>query len=372
MPHEAELKRSIHGMIVSASSWAMRPSVEMRYIGSKIASLSAIARAIAASGICARSLCDPFAGTCTVARYFKSLGLRVVTGDVLLLSYVQQISYIETNRRPSFIKALAQCGNIGSTATASETVLAYLMGLEPTSSFLSAEYSPLGRSQRKFLTADNAGRADAIRNQIAAWTEMGVLSAREFSYLLSALLEAIDRVANTAGTYYAYLKSFNRKSLQAIRLLPPAIVNNGQRNQAHLSDALDLVGRADTDVLYLDPPYNGRNYGGYYHLPESVVRWDRLAVRGKSGVPVCKLSDSPYYHRSTAADALRELVRVSRARCILLHYATDGFITHHQILRILRSRGRTAVTNWSVRKYNSRKAAGAVAQCGHRLYTCLT
>src|SRR5947209_88755 len=74
----------------------------MRYIGSKTASLPGITRAIQRSGIMLRSLCDPFAGSCTVSRHFKALGWRIVTGDLLAQSYALQVAYIELNEPPSF------------------------------------------------------------------------------------------------------------------------------------------------------------------------------------------------------------------------------------------------------------------------------
>jgi hypothetical protein len=82
----------------------------MRYIGSKAASLPAIARVVAGAGASPGSLCDPFAGACTVARHFKAAGWRIVAGDLLALSYALQVAYVRLNRPPAFLGLAAWPG----------------------------------------------------------------------------------------------------------------------------------------------------------------------------------------------------------------------------------------------------------------------
>jgi len=70
----------------------------MRYIGSKASVVNQISAAIDAERNEYSSLCDPFAGPCTVARHFKALGLRVVTGGLLRQSYIFQTVYVQLSR----------------------------------------------------------------------------------------------------------------------------------------------------------------------------------------------------------------------------------------------------------------------------------
>ncbi|MFI3211206.1 MAG: DNA adenine methylase [Peptostreptococcaceae bacterium] len=37
------------------------------------------------------------------------------------------------------------------------------------------------------------------------------------------------------------------------------------------------------DILYLDPPYNERQYSSIYRLPETVARYDNPTLVGISG-----------------------------------------------------------------------------------------
>ena len=50
------------------------------------------------------------------------------------------------------------------------------------------------------------------------------------------------------------------------------------------SDANQLVKDIQCDVLYLDPPYNTRQYITNYHLLETIARYDAPALHGKTGL----------------------------------------------------------------------------------------
>jgi adenine-specific DNA-methyltransferase len=345
----------------------------MRYIGSKTASLSAIAKAFGHGDKRLRSLCDPFAGTCTVARHFKAKGWRVVTGDLLTQSYALQVAYVQMNQPPLFRNLFAinkrQRLN-GSEIPPHEHVLAHLNALHGLEGFVTREYSISGPARRLFFTAANARRIDRIRQTIEKWSESRQITTLEKWYLLACLLEAADRVANTACTYYAYLKRLYRKARLDLSLQPIAIVDNNQSNKAHLLDAASLVKKADADVVYLDPPYNTRNYGAYYHLPETLLLWDRPKTNGKSGI-AHRPCYSPFYHRGTASDALSAVIKAAHAKLLVVHYAEDGLIPHKTILQQLKTSGTTRWTSWGVRAYSSSKSVGSDRTARHRLYWCV-
>jgi adenine-specific DNA-methyltransferase len=258
----------------------------MRYIGSKFEALPHLMTLVRKRAPKAVSFCDPFAGICTVARQFKCHGFRVVTGDQLHLSLMFQTAGVLLNRRPSF-SALrtARMVPVANDAPFAICVAQYLSKVRGVHGFITEHYSEAGRDRRKFFTVSNAMKIDAIRSKISFWKRARLLSEIEERYLLAALIDSVDRVANTAGTYYAYLKSITRKAAHSLQFALPEIINNGQKNTVHLADACDLVGSTEVDVLYLDPPYNERNYAGYYHFPETLARQEEPEVVGRAGVP---------------------------------------------------------------------------------------
>lgn len=342
----------------------------MRYIGSKVATVPVIAGMVRLKAPEARSLCDAFAGTCVVARHFKQLGFRVVTGDLLQLSYVFQLATVQLNRAPSFAKLCkASIVTPQGDEKALLVVLRHLDGLPGRPGHITRHYSPAGCAGRRFFTVDNAERIDRIRGTIAMWRRGGLLSESEEAYLVACLLDAADKVANTAGTYFAHLKQYSRKALKRMTLDPLLVSDNGKRNRCYVKDARELAASSDTDVLYLDPPYNERDYAGYYHLPETIARWDRPTPQGRSGAPAPgRVPRSDFCRPKHAAEALEKLIATARAKHIVVHYNTDGLIPHNRILEMLSRRGSTTFQDLPVRAYSTR--AGQNRLTCHRLYWC--
>jgi hypothetical protein len=229
----------------------------MRYIGSKTATLPAIQTIIAAHAPKATSLCDPFAGTCTVARHFKGLGLRVETGDLLWGSYIFQLATMALNQPPTFTRLLSmlgldRCGDAKRPVVlAVETVLSWLTSIPGTAGYVTDNFSDVGTSDRRFFTRESATRIDAIRERIADWRDQELIDEMEQAYLLACLLDAADRVANTAGTYMAHLKSWTRKALRPLELRPLQVVDNGVQNRCSRADARRL--RTSTFCISIRP-----------------------------------------------------------------------------------------------------------------------
>jgi len=102
---------------------------------------------------------------------------------------------------------------------------------------------------------------------------------QEKNILLCSLIYAIDKVANTVGHYDAFRKDLDM--LQPIKLLIPDIdYSNNDKNKVYNEDANILIKKIDCDVLYLDPPYNSRQYSDAYHLLENLAEWKKPKVEG--------------------------------------------------------------------------------------------
>lgn len=342
----------------------------MRYIGSKAATLPWINELVAGRAPSAVSLCDPFAGTCTVARHFKARGMRVETGDLLRVSHVLQIATLGFDVPPPF-DALVASGRVAAVNASSPaaSILAHLQELEPADGYIHREFSQSGTAGRLFFSDHNAGMIDAVATEISEWRALGLIDDREEAYLRSALILAADRVANTAGTYYAHLKSLGRKALKRLVLLAPPITAMGSSGGCHNADALDVVRGSKAEVLYLDPPYNQRDYSCYYHLPETLARGDYPEAFGKSGVPRPRGGRSSFYRTTQAADALSQLCEASNAKHILVHYTTDGIIPHDRIVESLRRRGEVRFEDRRVRAYSSDRSE-RTREAWHRIYWC--
>ena len=103
--------------------------------------------------------------------------------------------------------------------------------------FSTGEFS----EQRMFFTADNAARIAGAWDSIRQWDDNRWLSVSERSHLLASLIDSADACANTAGTYYAYLKTWYRKALRPFSLELLEVPVGLPAGQAKRGDALDTL-----------------------------------------------------------------------------------------------------------------------------------
>jgi len=315
----------------------------MRYIGNKTRLLHFIRRVLRARAIAPGRALDPFSGTASVARALKRWKFSVEASDNMQYGYVFAHAYVEVISPPSFAGLHDVTGRAGMRAA-----LRFLNALPPEPGFIHDHYTPAGargaEHGRMYFTPENAARIDAIRVQIEEWLKGGLISRDEHITLLAALIEASDRVANTTGVYAAFVKSWqpNARRTLLMRAAPRHVTGNGCH--ARRTDALDAVTSAgEFDLLYLDPPYNARQYAGYYHIPEIIARgWfdGDVATRGKTGLIDDEDMRSDWSSSRRAEAAFEKLVESARCRHIMMSYNAEGLIPEKTIERVLKSFGR--------------------------------
>ncbi len=263
----------------------------MRYIGSKENLLGFIESAVSSQGITGGTFCDLFAGTTTVGRHFKRRGFRVISNDIMEYSFVFGKAYLENDSFPQFDGLdlpPTQFSLFDFDRSRLEQVLAYLNHLPPEAGFMYENYCDVGTVGKEhswmYFSAVNAGKIDAARHQIQRWHDGKAITDPEFYILLASLLEAVPSVSNTTGTYAAFLKFWESRSQKPLTLAVPHIIPSVQNHRVYKQDANNLISQIECNVLYLDPPYNSRQYAPNYHVLETVARWDAPAIRGKSEV----------------------------------------------------------------------------------------
>ena len=302
----------------------------MRYLGSKTLLLENIFQIVSeykSSGY----FCDPFGGIGTVGSYMKSKGYSVISGDILKFAHFFQVAKIQNNSLPKFNNVIGS--NCNKNA---EDLEFYFNKLKVNSGWFIDEYS----IKRNFFTVENATRIQACINQIWSWHQEMKINETEYAVLIASLIDSMDKVANTAGTYYAYLKSWYRKSLKSFsfQIIKPTYGDETCRTV--LIDADNLIRSVKTDILYLDPPYNERNYGRYYHLPETIARGQIPNPKGKSGVHSYPETLSSFNNKKKSIDAFEKIIISSDAKCIIFHYTDEGLIPCEKIRELFSSIGK--------------------------------
>lgn len=300
----------------------------MRYLGSKTLLLEQIFDLIKEyrEGI----FCDPFGGIGTVGSYMKEKDFHVITGDILNFAHFFQYTLIERSAESDFTK-LYQALQVNCK----EEFENVMNRLSVNDGWLIKEYA----EKRGFFTKENAKKIQGCINSIQEWYDKELITDNERKVLVASLINSFDKVANTAGTYYGYLKQFDRRALKGFRFaMLPAIM--GKTSYSLKTDAIKLVSNCKCDVLYLDPPYNERNYARYYHLPETIAAGVVPAPSGKSGVFRLEGEETSEYNKKNyALEAFKKLIDHADAKCIIFHYTDYGLIRIEEARKILNSYG---------------------------------
>ncbi|MDR2400579.1 MAG: DNA adenine methylase [Deferribacteraceae bacterium] len=304
----------------------------MNYIGSKHSLLDFLERCIKkVAGNDRNRFCDLFAGTGAVGRHFKKLGFSVIANDLQYYAFVLNKHYVENHTRPEFI-------NLDEVPdAAAESVCKYLSHLAPKKGFVFNNYA--GGSGRLYFSDENAGKCDAVRGKIEEWHTENKITDGEYYFLLTTLLENIDRHANTASVYGAFLKKLKPSAQKVFDMNPADLLINNQEHKVFNRDANRLIREIETDILYLDPPYNERQYASNYHLLETIAKYDSPKINGKTGLRDYNEQKSDYCRRAKVCDAFADLIRNANAKYIFLSYNNEGLLPPDYIRKIMSSRG---------------------------------
>ena len=304
---------------------------------------------------------DLFAGTGIVGRYFKEKGHRVIANDLQYYSFVLNKNYIENHKILSFWGLEEEIPElfVADLHSTKEIVLDYLNNLEWKKGFIYKNYSPSWTKwqefERMYFSDENALKCDGIRNKIEQWKKDKKITENEYYFLLASLLESIDKVANTASVYGAFLKKF-KKSAQNLMILKPAdFYLNDNEHQVFNKNINDLILESSHDVVYLDPPYNHRQYWGNYHILETIAKWDNPKITWKTWMRIDPEKKSDYCKKWEVKKSFRELIKNIDAKYIFMSYNCEWLLSHQEIKEIMETRWEYWVFTKEYRRFKAWK-----------------
>lgn len=334
----------------------------MRYYGCKNRLLDFLEEGVAETGLNrGSSFCDLFSGTTVVAQFFKKKGYAIIANDILEFSYALARTYIKNNKYPLFKGLKGTVEGVNGCVENIIKVIDYLNNLPPLKGFIYKNYCPGGtensKYQRQYFSDENAKRIDAIRFKLQEWKEKDLLSKDEFYILLASLIEAVPYVANISGNYAAYLKSWDPRALKPLKLTVPSIPESDNKNMAYKANANELIRKISCDILYMDPPYNERQYAPNYFMLELIAEgWfneEQPQIYGKTGMRPYEQQKSAYCQKNYVKNAFTDLVENADTKFMLLSYNDEGLMNETEITDILSSRGRVKVFETGHRRYRS-------------------
>lgn len=322
----------------------------VRYIGSKARVVAAIIDRLGPPG--EGLFVDVFAGTGIVSREASRRGWEVWANDHLLASTAMATAQLLSAADVPF----ATLGGYGAA-------IQRLNAARPRRGFIFREYTPSARSasghRRRYFTCANGMRIDGMRALVEEWYERDNITPAERTLLLADLLEAVNAVANTAGTYGCYLRHWIPPALRPIRLTPRELLPNSRPSKVTSLDAFKLLARP-FDVVYLDPPYTKRQYAAYYHILETIAAGDKPQVGGVTGLRPWQDKLSDFCYKRRALGALVALALGIGARRVLISYNSQGHITLNELRKALACHGEVRLQALAdVGRYRPSQAASA-------------
>lgn len=309
-----------------------------RYLGAKGRLLGFISKIVKDNTEGVQSIADIFAGTGSVANLFFKDGKSVIVNDILDSNLIIYNTFFGTDTVDNELlkQKLNKMNNI-----------------ELKENYVSLNYGG------KYFSLDNAKKIGEAREYIENLTDV---NERERSILITSLIYAMDKVANTVGHYDAYRRIMD--SLNPIKFKMPDynIRNNG--STIFHEDANELVKKIYADLVYIDTPYNSRQYGDVYHVLENITDWKKPKLYGVAMKPKDRSKTKSLYSTSKAPEAFDNLISNINSKYILVSYnnmakkgsgRSNAKISNEEIIDILSKRGQVKVFSEDFQVFNTGK-----------------
>ena len=289
-----------------------------------------------------KKFADLFSGTSSVGFLFRTLGCSTVfSNDIEYYSYVIARASICSNYTENIVKKLM---NIISAS-------------EPFIGCLSKNYSESGDEKRMFFSVENANRIDGMRRKLEEIKP--TITENEYYFLLGSIIVSADTYANVPAIYGSFLKEYKKSAVNPIKLEPihtkTGIIKNNRAFQLDCVEFADKMGAVD--FVYLDPPYNERQYSKNYHVLNYIARYDEsLEIYGKTGL-IKDVALSDWCSKKTASIILDKLLEKlhNKTKYVFMSYNNEGIITHDAIKEIFDKYFDTKIVSHETKRFKNFK-----------------
>ena len=292
----------------------------MNYIGSKLSLKSFIKDTILGiSKIDSENkvFADLFAGTGVIGK----MGYKVIANDIQHYSYIINKHLIENNS-PINIE-----------------LIEHLNLLEGKEGFIYNNYCMGSGSERNYFSDFNGKKCDAIRQELEKLYKNKEIDEHQYNYFLASLINSIDKHANTASVYGAFLKSLKKSAVKDFELELLPIIDGNKDGKVYNEDINILIKKIKGDILYLDPPYNARQYSANYHLLETISKYDNPIIKGKTGLRDYSNQKSKFCSKSQVNQVFEDLILNADFKYIFLSYNDEGLMSLETIKEIMEKYG---------------------------------
>lgn len=327
-----------------------------RYLGSKTKLLTFIHDTIRKEGISFYSFLDLFAGTGSVADSFNDGKHKIIVNDIL-----------ECNR--------CSFNAFFGKESVDEKKLTLLMKQFNECKVNADNYFSINFSDT-FFSKENCIKIGFIRDKIDKLFNNGEINFREKDYLVTSLLYSMDRIANTVGHYDAFRRGGDLNKDLVLLTLQIGRTEINKNNEIFKEDSNELVKRLSCDLVYIDPPYNSRQYCDAYHLLENVASWTKPKVFGVARKMDRSALKSKYCENS-APRVFDRLIKDLNCKYIIVSYNNTGLkgagrsqakISDVDIIRSLEQKGKVTIYETDFNQFSAGKTN--IDDHKERLFVC--
>jgi len=266
---------------------------------------------------------------------FKTESKKVIANDIEFYSYILNQNYIGNHEKLSYQQYIDELNDT--------------QGVE---GFIYKNYC-IGGNDRQYFSDENGKRIDAVRQKIEDWKTKKEINENLYYFLLASLLEKADAVANTASVYGAFLKHLKKSAQKSLDIKPALLEVNDNEHEVFNEDANKLIKQIEGDILYLDPPYNAREYGANYYLLNTIALYDDFVPRGKTGLR--EYSRSLYCKKREVGKVFNDLIRDAKFKYIFLSYNNEGLMTKEEVQTIMKKYGRYDLLTTEYQRFKADK-----------------
>jgi adenine-specific DNA-methyltransferase len=158
------------------------------------------------------------------------------------------------------------------------------------------------------------------------------------------------------------LKNFKEKARKPFRLVPLHTHSEPPTlgSHTHHSDVLSptLLSEIECDVVYLDPPYNERQYSKNY-FPLNIIAktptelLKEPALKGKTGIPTdCFIS--PFCKKGKVVEeAFEKLFKNLKTDWIFLSYNSESLVSKSRMIELMEKCGVVTVLERDYKRFKS-------------------
>lgn len=324
-----------------------------RYLGNKYKLLPFIKKIVCENCQDIKIIADLFSGTGAVSSAFQEY--QLILNDILYSNYISNYAWFSPQEYDSK-KIIQLIEGYNSAEVNSEN-------------YMSETFSDT------FFSRQDCRKIGYIREDIEKKYNDDIINERERALLITSLLYGTDKIANTCGHYDAFRKGKAFES-HIILQVPNASQSNNPQNRCYNLNCNLLAKKLNVDLVYLDPPYNSRQYCDAYHLLENIARWEKPAVYGVAKKMDRSNLKSDYCTRM-ATQAFEDLIKNIRSKYILLSYnnmekkgneRSNAKLSDSDILRILENKGEVKIFESNYKAFTTGKSE--IQDHRERLFLC--